>query len=174
MRRLMLLRHAKSDWSEAGTGDHERPLNRRGQETAPKIGAYLAHANLTPDLVICSTAKRTRQTFNLVASAFSKSPPAIFEDRLYLTDRATILNLIRATPRNVHSLLLIGHNPGLHETALALISAGDADLRDRLREKFPTAALAVIELAIDDWAAIRPHIGRLDRFITPRLLADAD
>src|SRR5262245_530195 len=106
MRRLMLLRHAKSDWSSPGMQDRDRPLNRRGQTTAPKIGAYMARSALVPDLIICSPAKRTRETFELVTASFPKPPQSRFEERLYGAGPDLILDLVRQTPQKVHSLLL--------------------------------------------------------------------
>jgi len=172
MRRLMLLRHAKSDWSQAGGGDHERPLNARGRDAAPKIGAYLAHARIVPDLVLCSTAERTRQTCELVTAAFEKTLRIRFEDELYLAEPETIIGLVRAAPDKVQTLLIIGHNPGIHQAATDLTGGGKVQARELLAAKFPTAALAIIDFATDDWSDIGLHAGKLDRFITPRLLAE--
>ena len=198
MRRLMLLRHAKSD-RPPGTPDHDRPLNRRGRDEAPLIGTYLAHNGLLPDRVLCSTATRTRETWDLVAGALAaagaaegrqrasanhdgaggsrkarpshRRPPVDFEARLYEAAPQAILALLRETAPKVHSLLVIGHNPGLQETALTLIAAGDVDARERLHEKFPTSGLAVIDFALDEWTKLHVRSGRLDRFIAPRQLA---
>lgn len=171
MRRLMLLRHAKSDWSEAGARDQDRPLNRRGREAVPKIAAYIARNALIPDHVLCSTAKRARETLELLAAGLPQKPAAEFSERLYAAEPDAILELVRTTPRAIHSLLVIGHNPGLQQAALLLIASGDVDTRERLHEKLPTAALVVIDIAADDWRKVHPHGGRLDRFITPELLA---
>ena len=173
MRRLMLLRHAKSDWSAAGMPDHDRPLNRRGQETAPKIGAYMVRHGLVPERVLCSTARRARETWEELAGEFKEHPPTIFEDRLYNAAPDAILNLIRDTKTAVKSLLLIGHNPGLQDLAAVLIASGDLDHRERLREKLPTAGLVIIDFALDDWAKVHPHAGRLERFVAPRWLETA-
>ena len=199
MRRLMLLRHAKSD-RPPGIADHDRPLNRRGRDEAPLVGTYLAHNGLVPDRVLCSTSERTRETWELVASSLAdaappagssaaaanaphakpagekrrrspKRPQVDFEERLYAAEPHTILALLRETPPKVHSLLIVGHNPGIHEAALALIASGDVEARERLHEKFPTSALAVIDFALDEWSKLHARSGRLDRFITPRQLA---
>jgi phosphohistidine phosphatase len=151
--------------------DHDRPLNRRGQDDAPLIGTYLAHNALIPDRVLCSTAERTRETWDLVANQLSKRPPVDFDDRLYEAGPQAILALLRATAQKVHSLLVIGHNPGMHQLALTLIASGDVEARERLHEKFPTTALAVIDFALDGWAKLHARSGRLDRFVTPRQLA---
>jgi len=174
MRRLMLLRHAKSEWSQAGGGDHERPLNPRGRDAAPKIGAYIAQAEIVPDLILCSTAERTRQTCELVTATFAKPPKVRFEDELYLAEPEIIISLVREAPDKVRTLMVIGHNPGIHQVANDLVGGGKTQARDMLAAKFPTTALAVVDFATDDWSDIGPHAGKLDRFITPRLLAEED
>jgi len=173
MRRLMLLRHAKSDWTRPGTRDHERALAPRGREAAPRIGAYMAHHGLTPDLVLCSTATRARETWDLVAPAFAGPPPVTYERLLYEAGANALLDVVKETKPGAHVLLLTGHNPGLHDFAQRLIASGDTDARQRLTEKFPTGALAVIDFAIDDWRKLHPRSGRLDRFVVPRALATA-
>jgi phosphohistidine phosphatase len=173
MRRLMLLRHAKSDRSPPGASDRDRPLEVRGQETAPKIGAYMAKHGLVPDQALCSTARRTHDTWTLVASAFAKAPPVRFEERVYDATADAILDIVRETADTARSLLVVGHNPGLHDLAGLLIASGDVEARERLREKFPTAGLAVIDFAYDDWRKVHKRAGRLDRFVTPRTLTGA-
>jgi phosphohistidine phosphatase len=173
MRRLMLLRHAKSDWSAPGTRDQDRPLNVRGREAAPKMGAYMARHALVPDLVVASPATRVTETLSLVLPAFAKQPKTTPDSRLYETDADELLNVIKEAPRSVHSLLLAGHNPSLGELASLLMASGDMDARQRLIEKFPTAALAVIDFPLDDWSKVRPKGGRLDRFVIPKAL-DSD
>ena len=170
MRRLMLLRHAKSDWSVGGQRDHDRTLASRGREAAPLIGAYMAHHGLMPDKVLVSSARRARETWELVAPAFGKAPDVSYDDRLYEAGPKALLNPIRDVAPAVHGLLVVGHNPGIQELAGLLMASGDIDARQRLLEKFPTTALAVIDFPIDSWSALRAHSGRLDRFVTPRAL----
>jgi phosphohistidine phosphatase len=172
MRRLLLLRHAKSDWS-GSQPDHGRPLAARGRAAAPQLGHYLARHGLVPDRVLCSTAVRARETWELLVGAFDAPPPVSFLDNLYDVDAKALLAVVKQTPADVHSLLLIGHNPGIEDLAALLIAAGDIETRQRLLEKFPTAALAVIDFPLDDWAKLHPEAGRLDRFVTPRLLEEA-
>jgi len=172
MRRLMLLRHAKSDRSP-GMPDMERPLNERGAAAARLMGAYLAHHGLIPDRVLCSPARRTRDTCAAVASQWPAKVTVVFEERLYVTPPQAILSVICAQAAEARSLMVIGHNPGLHEAAELLIAAGDVALRERLREKFPTAALAVIDFVADTWSGVKNHPGRLDRYVTPRSIAAA-
>jgi phosphohistidine phosphatase len=170
MRRLMLLRHAKSDWSVAGARDHDRALNARGREAAPKMGAYMARHALVPDLVVASTATRVSETLDLILPAFEARPQVQQDARLYGAGANALLGVIQATPRTAHSVLLVGHNPGIGELASSLIASGDVEARQQLLEKFPTAALAVIDFAVDDWSKVHPRGGRLDRFVVPRSL----
>jgi phosphohistidine phosphatase len=170
MRRLMLLRHVKSDWSLPGQTDHERELAGRGRKAAPLMGRYMAEHALIPDHAIVSTATRTRETWRLVADMLPRIPPVDFEDRIYEASPRDILAAIADAPASARSLLVVGHNPGFHDTANLLVGSGDKRMLKNLSEKFPTGALAVIDLDIDDWSAIRPGSGRLANFITPRAI----
>jgi phosphohistidine phosphatase len=172
--RLMLLRHAKSEKAEPGTRDHERGLNARGQNDAPLIGAYMARHALVPDLVVVSTAERTRETWDRLAAALSARPRVAYEDRLYNAGAEAILALVRKTEPGVRTLLVIGHNPGLLDVARLLIASGDVEARERLNEGLPTSGLAVIDFAAKTWRKLHPHGGRLERFVSPRSLAAAD
>lgn len=173
MRRLLLLRHAKSDWSEPGAGDHERPLNRRGREAAPRIGAYLRRHRLMPDSVLCSTARRTRDTWALVAAEIPDAASATYVERIYEATPRTLLDILRNAEPGGAALLVVGHNPGLHELATQLIASGDLDDRERLREKLPTGGLVVIDFAIAEWSKLHARSGRLERFVVPRMLEAA-
>ena len=172
MRRLMLLRHAKTERAEPGERDRERKLTKRGRSDAPVIGAYLSHHKMTPDLVLVSPATRTRETWALLQTAFAKSPRARDEERIYNASAHGLFNLV-AESEAASCLLLIGHNPGLHELALQLIASGDIEARERLSENLPTSGLAVIDFSINDWSRLHPRSGRLEHFVTPRLLAAA-
>lgn len=174
MRRLMLLRHAKSDWSGSGQTDHERGLALRGETAAPLMGRYMAGQALVPDHAIVSTAVRTRETWQLVAKAFPQKPPATYERRIYEAESEAILAAIADAPSSAKTLLVVGHNPGFHETAMLLVGSGDKGARAKLSAKFPTAALAVIDFDVKSWSAIRPGSGRLERFVTPRAIGGKD
>ena len=173
MRRLLLLRHAKAERSEPGTKDFARVLIDRGRKDAAKIGSYMAGHALVPDRVVLSPAARTQETWKYAAAAFSPAPAAISAERLYDATPHAILAVIKDTPASVHTLMLIGHNPGLHELALMLIAAGDVDARERLREKLPTSGLVIIDFAFDNWAKLHPQSGRLERFVSPKTLEAA-
>jgi phosphohistidine phosphatase len=173
MRRLMLLRHAKSDWSTPGRRDHDRPLNARGREAAAKMGAYMVRHALIPDLIIASTAKRVGETLDLLLAAFDKQLKVVSDAAVYEASPNALLDILKQTPRGVHNLLMVGHNPGLAELAGLLIASGEVEARQRLIEKFPTAGLAVIDFALDDWSKLHLRGGRLDRFVMPRTLETA-
>lgn len=172
MRRLLLLRHAKSDWSQPGQRDHDRELAPRGRTAAPRMAAYLVERALVPDCVLVSTARRTRETWKLVAAGLPTKPEAVFEERIYEAGRDDILKVIRTMPAPCQCLLVIGHNPGLQDLALMLVRDGRPEDLRRLAEKFPTAGLAVIDAPIDDWASLRGGVARLDSFVTPRSLGE--
>ena len=172
MRRLLLLRHAKTERAEAGERDRDRKLTKRGRNEAPVIGAYMAKHALVPELALVSPAVRAQETWALVAPCFKKTPPVVTEDRIYNAGTTQLLELVAET-RTAKSLLLVGHNPGFHELAVHLVASGDVDLREQLKEGLPTSGLVVIDLPIDDWSRLHPRAGRLERFVTPRLLAEA-
>lgn len=169
MRRLLLLRHAKSAYP-TGVADIDRPLASRGQEAAPLMGAYIVREGLRPDHAMVSPARRTQETWE---AARVELPDTAMETvpSLYEAPAGRILDAIRSAPAGVQSLLVIGHNPGLGDLALRLVGDGPKPLLRDLREKFPTAALAVLEFAADDWEAIAYGDGKLLRFVRPRQLA---
>jgi len=170
MRRLLLLRHAKAERSEPGTKDLARVLIDRGRKDAAKIGAYMAAHALVPDRVILSPAARTQETWKYAATAFRPAPAAMSSERIYDATPHCILAVIKDTPASAHTLLVVGHNPGLHDLALMLVAAGDIDARELLREKLPTSGLVIIDFAFDNWSKLHPQSGRLERFVSPKSL----
>lgn len=169
MRRLMLLRHTKSDWP-MGVEDHDRPLAKRGLRAGPLMGTYMASQGLIPDLVLVSTARRTQETWQLVQPALGDGIPTFDERRIYEASCGRIRDVIHEMANDIQSLLLVGHNPGLQALALDLISIADADDLSRLREKYPTGGLAVIDFTLESWKDVGTGAGRLERFVTPRSL----
>jgi phosphohistidine phosphatase len=169
MLRLLLLRHAKADRSQPGEPDRERVLAARGRTDAPKLGAYLQRHGLIPDLAAVSPSERTRETWARAAAELKSPPPARFDERLYEASPEAILKVIKETPPEIQTLLVVGHNPGLQELAVMLVASGAVDARQRLKEQFPTSALAVIDFAVEDWSRLHPQAGRLEHFVTPRL-----
>jgi phosphohistidine phosphatase len=172
MRRLMLLRHAKTERAEPGEPDRTRKLTKRGRADAPLVGDYMARHGLVPDLALVSPATRAQETWTLLAPCFGKSPKTANEGRIYNADCETLMRLIRET-KDVQSLLIVGHNPGIHDLAVRVIAAGDAKTREQVTEKLPTAGLVVIDFASDDWSRLHAHAGRIERFVSPRLIAAA-
>jgi phosphohistidine phosphatase len=179
MRRLFLLRHAKSDWSKPGgrqRDDHERSLNARGQEAAALIGRYMRKKKYQPALVLCSTATRTRETLKILLPALGASPEIRYEDTLYLAEWPRLLEAVRAAPEKASPVLLVGHNPGMEQLAAALVArpqtAAGRALAGVMAQKFPTGALAVFDFRGDSWTAVKPGAGRLKDFVRPKELAD--
>jgi phosphohistidine phosphatase len=172
MRRLILLRHAKTERAEPGERDRDRTLTKRGRADASAIGAYMARHGLVPDVALVSPAKRAQETWALLAQAFAKAPKLVNEERIYNADTEALIEVIGAA-RGAHCLIVVGHNPGLHDAAVQLIASGDVEARERVAEKLPTAGLVVIDLAFDDWSKLHRHAGRLERYVTPKLIAAA-
>jgi phosphohistidine phosphatase len=168
-RRLIVLRHAKSAWPD-GVPDHERPLAGRGRRDAPAAGRWLAESGYVPDLVLCSTAQRARETWELAEAELGAHPETTFEDRVYGATADDLLDLAHETPASVRTLMLVGHDPAMRELTLDLASssAGDAgaEALDRVRMKFPTAAVAVLDFA-GDWPALGAGQAQLADFVVP-------
>jgi phosphohistidine phosphatase len=131
----------------------------------------MASDALVPDRVLTSRAARTRETGKFAAPAFKRAPVATPVERLYDATPHDILGIIKGAPPAARSLLVLGHNPGLHAVALLLVASGDIETRERLREKMPTCGLVVIDFAFDDWAKLHPQSGRLERFVSPKSLS---
>jgi len=166
----MLLRHAKTERAQPGERDRDRNLTKRGRSDAPIIGAYMARHGLVPDLALVSPATRAEETWALVADSFARTPKTVSEERIYNADPQRLLDLLAETEA-ARSLVLVGHNPGLHDLAVQLIASGDVEARERIAEGLPTSGLVVIDMAFDEWSRLHPHSGRLERFISPRLIA---
>jgi phosphohistidine phosphatase len=172
MMRLTLLRHAKSSWDERTLDDHNRPLNERGWKAARRMGRELENRGLRFDYVLASTAARVRETIDGVQQKYDFAAPIRFEPQVYLADAATLLELVRALPADVKSALIVGHNPGLQRLAVELSHDDRQGLRRRVSEKFPTAALAAIELPASSWPEVQPGSGEILELILPRELGD--
>jgi phosphohistidine phosphatase len=172
MRRLQLLRHAKTERPEPGERDRDRKLTARGRADAPIIGAYMVRHRLVPDLALVSPAVRAEETWALIAVALGKSPRVKRDARIYNAGTEALIEVI-GDARDAGTLLIVGHNPGLHDLAVQLIASGEVDARERVNEKLPTAGLVVIDFPYDDWSRLHPHSGRLERFVSPRLIAEA-
>lgn len=169
MRRLLLMRHGKADRHSAG-GDRERPLTRRGEEDARRVGAYLRDEGMTPDLAVASNARRAKQTLERTLEAFPQHVTHLIENTIYLASVDHLVEVLRQTPDKVATLLAVGHNPGFAELAYWLAGSGDEGDIALMREKYPTAALAVLDFDAPHWAGVRRGSARLNRFLTPARL----
>ncbi len=170
MKRLTLLRHAKSGWDDPVARDFDRPLNARGRRAATAIGDYARDHGLDIDFVLASPAVRVTETLDLFqpAAGLDAIEPH-WDRRIYLASSATLIDSLRDLPDGANHVLMSGHNPGMEDLILDLVpDDGSSPLRDEAEIKFPTAALATIELAIDDWRAIDARCGKLTQFTRPR------
>lgn len=170
MLKLYLLRHAKSSWNEPALQDFDRPLAPRGWNTAPLIGDYMAESAYHPDYALCSPARRTRETLEIIEPVLPGPIETFMNDSLYHAEPSAMLELISSMPARCKQLLSVGHNPGTQELAVLLTGSGDSKLWQSLWSHFPTAGLAVLEFNMDTWDKIRPRSGHLTDFITPKAL----
>ncbi|MBN66154.1 MAG: phosphoglycerate mutase [Rickettsiales bacterium] len=167
MKRLYILRHAKAELGDANTQDKERDLAPRGRENAAALGAYLQAEGLIPQKVYSSDAKRTRETLKSLQSGLTDKLDVTYTDSLYLASAGDILRELQDTNPDQDAVMIVGHNPGLHHLSLMLAAeALTEDGIDTLTMKFPTCALAIMQLNIDSWDKIEPGSAVLERFLT--------
>ncbi len=171
MKTVTLFRHAKSgDKDNPAIADIDRPLSGRGLKAAPKMGAALRDRHLRPDLILCSPSERTRQTLTLASvEAWDKQPAVRFEKRLYEASWQTLLKVLKELPDDVGHVMIVGHNPGLQDLAVALAAPDSREL-SQIREKLPTAAVVSFEFDEEIWKKLHPESGRVVLFIAPRTL----
>lgn len=181
MRRLMLLRHAKTEHDAPSGHDHDRRLDERGRLDAAAIGTWIGRHPPFPDQVLVSTAVRARQTWEIAREAMQDAvrdrppqPHVELLDEIYGAETAQLLQIIRmAEVADPERLMLIGHNPGMHELALMLAGSGDAAAKKALADNLPTAGLAILDFDTDDWSEVAFRRGKLVRFTSPKLLKQA-
>ena len=169
MKTLYLLRHAKSSWDDPGTPDLDRPLAPRGRRASKRIARHVRQSGIAPELVLCSPSVRTRETLEAVRAALG-DPEVRFVPELYAASNPALLGAVRQVEPTVGALLVVGHNPGLHELAVRLTGLGDDALRTRLREQLPTGALVTLSFEASSWAGLEPGAGRLVGYVVPREL----
>jgi phosphohistidine phosphatase len=169
MPELLLLRHAKSEWKDKSLGDFDRPLAPRGRRAAPVMGQYLRDHGLEPDFVLCSSARRARETLERVLTALASQPEITYLKTLYLAPPSRMLAVLRRQGPETARLLLIAHNPGMQNLALELAGPGSSPQARQMAEKFPTAALARFRVAA--WESLGREPATLVEFVRPRDLA---
>jgi len=170
VRRLTVLRHAKSSWDAPGLDDFDRPLNDRGWKSARRMGRELKARGLRFDYVLASSAVRVRETLEGLSEEYDLSAPIRFEQAIYLAATQTLVSLVRDLPEEVQAPLLVGHNPGLERLLVELTHDDDEGLRDRIAGKYPTGALAVVEFPAAKWGDVSPGSGEIVELILPREL----
>ncbi len=168
MNMLHLLRHAKSSW-KGDVEDHQRPLSRRGRDAARRVGRHLPTTTGALDLVLSSSALRTRETLDLVLAEFSPRPRSVVEDELYLATCERLMDRLRRLDEGEVNVLLIGHNPGLHELAIALAEKSSPNFRALASGKFPTAAYASFQVP-ERWSVLGYSRNALLDYATPESL----
>ena len=177
MRRLLLLRHAKTETDAPSGQDQDRRLDERGHRDAADIGGWIARHRPLPDLVLVSPAVRAAQTWEIAHQAMKDlrpQPKVEFQPDLYGADPTHLLTTIRiASVTDPKRLMLVGHNPGMHELALTLTGSGDEAAKKALGDNLPTSGLAIFDFAIDDWNEVSFRRGKLVQFVSPKLLKQA-
>jgi phosphohistidine phosphatase len=172
MKAIYLLRHAKSDWGDAAIADHDRPLNERGRDAAPRMGAHMRAHRYKPDLVLCSTARRTVETFGLIKGDLGRDVTVEFEEGLYLAESRQLMRRLRSLDDAVKAVMFIGHNPGIAQFANELCGspkdAAEEKVHRQMRDKFSTCALAVIQSPAKVWRDVRAGGGTLKDFMRPK------
>lgn len=172
MKRLAVLRHAKSSWDHPNIKDSDRPLNKRGRKAARAVGKELKRRKMRFDFVIASPAVRVRETLDELLEGYGGTLDVHFDDRIYETSEETLLEIVRDLPDDAKQPLLAGHNPGLERLVVGLTHDDDQGLRNRIAHKFPTGALAVVNLPASSWAGVATGSGEIAELILPRELDD--
>jgi phosphohistidine phosphatase len=165
MRYLHLLRHAKSSWDDPALSDHDRPLAARGRRAAKLIATHLRREGIVPELVLCSSATRARETLDGIEPAIGDAPDVQIERRLYGASESELLDRLRDVPDTVYSVMLIGHNPSVQD--LTLMLAGSGAPLDTVEHKYPTAALATLTFE-GSWGELAPGGAELRAFVRPK------
>jgi len=172
VKRLLLLRHAKAVPAAPGVEDHDRGLLPRGRQDALKVGRYLANEDLEPEVILASTSRRTAETTDLLTGELSGTRRIDYLEGLYLAEPEIMLSIVRLAPDSTKSLMVVGHNPGLEHLATSLarepVKRKERDRFEAIGEKFPTAALAVLEFDVMRWRDVAAGEGALKDFVRPR------
>lgn len=173
MKKIVLLRHAKSSWADTSLDDHDRPLNARGKAAAPIIGEWLAYRKHHPEMILCSSSVRTRETVTGMMQVVPGLPKPVIERALYHASPGDLKQRLQDLPREVQSIMLVGHQPGLGSLARLLSNGRENRRCNRAFEHFPTAAAAVLSVDIEDWSSLTYGTAEFVDFAKPRELMDA-
>ncbi len=169
MKILYLLRHAKSEWDDPELDDFDRPLNKRGHRNAGRMATYLQENNIHPDLILCSAAKRAVETCGyFVKDGYSVQ----YEDNLYLASSDTLADFIHRVDDRYNSAMVVAHNPGLEEFTLKYGRDGNPELWQQVNFKYPTAAIAQLEIESPNWSGFTESNTRLINFVRPKDLSE--
>ncbi|NWG45929.1 MAG: histidine phosphatase family protein [Alphaproteobacteria bacterium] len=178
MKTLYLLRHAKSSWTDPTLEDHERTLNERGRRTAPLMGAYMREHGYVPDYVLCSSARRTLETLELLRPSLEPGTPVDVDPGIYHVPAPTMMRVVRRLPPASDRALIIGHNPGLEDLIEMLArpdgTRAELEAREKLAAGFPTAGFAVLRADVSAWDEVMPQACQLVCVVKPKELADLD
>jgi phosphohistidine phosphatase len=166
MKKLTLMRHAKSSWDDPNLEDHKRPLTGRGRKAATQMAKYLEELHLPPTIVLCTSAARARQTLELIRPALGDHATVKIEPKLYGAGSKDLLTRLRRVSQTAPSVLLVGHNPAIQDLVMEL--ATDGPLAEQIRRKFPTAALAMFNVDVTEWRNLAPTTSSLVEFVTPK------
>ncbi|UTW55293.1 histidine phosphatase family protein [Kordiimonas sp. SCSIO 12610] len=170
MKKLYLMRHAKSDWDDFTLDDHDRPLNERGRNNATQMGQYIAKNDIQIDLIYCSTAVRTRETLKLLVQQTDLKCPKEFRADIYEASSTTLMSIIQNCPEKYKNIMLVGHNPGMHILGLTLTAAQKSLHRQQLERHLPTGTLQDITLNVDTFNEAVEDCGVLNNLVRPKTL----
>ena len=173
MTKLLLLRHGKSSWQRPFINDIDRPLNRRGHCASKKIAKYIYELGFLPDFILCSPARRTRETLGHVTPAFAHEYRILLEPKLYSGGAIELLDCLLSIGDGCNSAMLIGHNPGISELSNLILNTGPRDQVHSIKRKFPTGGLAVFNFNVP-WSDLGPASADLQQFVLPKSLKSND
>ena len=171
MKKLYLLRHAKSEWDDPELDDFDRPLNERGRRNAQKMAAFLTEVDIQPSLILCSAAKRAAETCDFFKN---DSLPVKYEDNLYLASAETLIDYVQRLHDQHQSVLIVAHNPGLEDLTLEYGRNGDTKFWQQVSFKYPTASIAELEIDSPSWSGFKTSNARLVNFVRPKDLSEVE
>tara|TARA_Y100001970_G_C14159549_1_gene817679 strand:+ start:832 stop:1407 length:576 start_codon:yes stop_codon:yes gene_type:complete len=169
---LILMRHAKSSWDNSYKDDFDRPLNSRGKENAQMVAKHIHSLGFKPELTLCSSAARCKQTLELIIPYFPTKMHIRYLDELYLAPERTILEMIKSIELSINQMLVIGHNPGLSDLSQSLIYSSNKKNDYFETQQFPTSAASIFEMSINNWLNLKLSDSKIIDFVTPKKLME--